>query len=69
MKQPCPKHCPRRSPTCHGECRDYLEFYNGNRRQNEKDLQEQALDGLKIDGLRKAEKARRLTKGKILRRV
>lgn len=23
---PCRKDCERRSPTCHGECRDYGEF-------------------------------------------
>ncbi len=23
---PCKRDCPRRSPTCHSECKEYLEF-------------------------------------------
>lgn len=27
MKQPCVKECPNRSPTCHGDCEKYLEYF------------------------------------------
>lgn len=33
MNNPCDPKCPRRSPTCHGECPEYDEFFK--RRQKE----------------------------------
>lgn len=66
--QPCRKDCPGRQPGCHGSCEKYLAFYAENRRRNAEKLDVAALDGLKLNAIEKAQKARRLTKGKILRR-
>ena len=27
MKHPCHQDCPDRSPTCHGECKAYAEYF------------------------------------------
>lgn len=35
MKSPCDKDCSDRSPTCHGKCVKYLEFYNERQKENE----------------------------------
>lgn len=35
-KSPCDKHCPRRSATCHAECKEYNDFRN----QRNKELEE-----------------------------
>lgn len=34
MNNPCRKDCPKRSPTCHCECSDYLEFFEERQREN-----------------------------------
>lgn len=71
MKNPCKKDCPRRRagtkdrPSCHATCEEYLVFWDENRARNEEDLKASIAEGLKISGLQKAEKARRLVKGKL----
>ena len=39
MKNPCTKNCKNRSADCHSTCDRYREFFQHNRKQNEKDLQ------------------------------
>lgn len=34
MKNPCTKDCPKRSPTCHSECEEYLAFFEERQRIN-----------------------------------
>lgn len=34
MKQPCSKECENRSPTCHGSCAAYLEYFEHRRAVN-----------------------------------
>ncbi len=34
-RPPCVKDCPRRSPTCHTECPEYLEFDAENKKERE----------------------------------
>ena len=71
MKNPCRKDCPRRRagtkdrPSCHASCKEYMVFWDENRRRGEEALKESIAEGLKIDGLQRAEKARRLVKGKL----
>lgn len=71
MKNPCRKDCPRRragtkeAPSCHTDCKEYQAFWAENRVRNEEDLKASIAEGLKISGLQKAEKARRLVKGKL----
>ena len=61
---PCRKDCPRRHPHCHGECREYLEFYAWNRQENERRLRSQDADQMKISAIMKAKRLARLMKGK-----
>lgn len=35
MKNPCTKDCPKRSPTCHSECEEYLAFFEERQRINQ----------------------------------
>lgn len=34
IKNPCDKHCPRRSMTCHSTCKEYLKFWKANFKRN-----------------------------------
>ncbi len=35
VPNPCTKDCPKRSPTCHGECEEYLAFFEERQRINQ----------------------------------
>ena len=35
MTNPCSKNCPKRSSTCHCECREYLAFFEERQRENQ----------------------------------
>ena len=35
MKNPC-KNCRKRTPTCHGECEEYLIFFRSRREENKR---------------------------------
>ena len=35
MNNPCTKDCPRRSPTCHCECKEYQAFFEARQRELE----------------------------------
>ena len=37
MKAPC-KDCPKRHPSCHAECEDYIAFDNYNKKRREERL-------------------------------
>ena len=71
MKNPCRRDCPYRraatkeTPSCHAYCEAYQAFWDANRARNGEKLRFASIDGITIDGLQKAEKARRLVKGKL----
>lgn len=46
MKNPCTKNCPGRSPTCHCECEEYLEFFEERIRMNK---EKQRLNEINYD--------------------
>lgn len=46
MKNPCSKNCPGRSPTCHCECKDYLDFFEERQRINK---EKQRISGINND--------------------
>ena len=59
-KNPCEPGCPRRTETCHGNCKVYLAFYHDNRREgkarskkNEADYQAYQTRRREIDRRRK----------------
>ena len=56
MKSPCEKNCPDRSPTCHGECEKYLEYYAHRRKIDKAKLGDETIGYLK--DIHKKRKAR-----------
>lgn len=54
---PCKKDCPKRSATCHSTCKEYLEFFENNREENEKIKKENyiknSLDEYEFENYRK----------------
>lgn len=64
-RNPCPPTCPKRSPTCHGTCKDYLEYWRFNREQDGIRYREAQLDQMKITGCQRAKKYARLMKGRL----
>jgi hypothetical protein len=46
MKNPCSKDCPKRSPTCHCECPNYLAFFAERQRENQ---ERQRLNAINYD--------------------
>lgn len=37
---PCPKHCPLRTPTCHGTCKHYNEWAANHKKELEAEKQD-----------------------------
>lgn len=69
MRPPCRDCLDRRpatrtEPICHADCERYRAFWDENRRRNKENLMESDLDGMKIEGMRKADRITRLVKGK-----
>ena len=47
MKQPCVKDCPNRSPTCHGDCEKYLEYFEHRREISKMRVEDETTGYLK----------------------
>ena len=47
MKQPCSKECENRSPTCHGSCEAYLEYFEHRRKLDIAKREDEAIGYLK----------------------
>lgn len=45
MKNPCSKNCPGRSPTCHIECEEYLEFFAQRQKENDERHRINSING------------------------
>ena len=64
MKSPCARDCPDRSPTCHGECQKYLDFYNQRREEvKQRIIKYKAVD-YHADNVLKCRKKKGLKTGK-----
>ena len=58
----CPRDCPGRSATCHGECESYLSAYAENRVRNRKRRMESESKHLLSESYRKNLKRLKLPK-------
>ena len=60
----CPKDCENRSPTCHGECQKYLDYFQENVRKNDEKAKSRAVDEYQAIERRKSKIAKARSIGK-----
>ena len=51
---PCTKDCPNRSPRCHAECKEYMEYWEGHVAPKNKHKNLRQADQFLYDGANKA---------------
>lgn len=59
MKNPCKRNCPNRSPTCYGECEDYLAFNEWCIKQRKERMKYNDADSYVTDAVAKSRRKRR----------
>lgn len=68
MKNPCVRDCPKRSSTCHSECKDYLDFREENNERGKEQRKKAIAAEFQITNVNKAiSKKQRKTKVKGVR--